>query len=108
MMADSDPKKPKLTPRPPRIRGNINLEVKPGMEQRLAELNSKIQRVKSVLGITVRTPMGNVVMMERLVSAFEECERSWGRSTSSNSAQFVQTVQLSSLPAPSPSSLVPP
>lgn len=44
-------------------------------------------------------------MIERLVSAFEECERNWGRSTSSNSAQYVQTVQLSSLPEPSPLSL---
>ena len=106
-MADSDPKKPKLTgtPRAPRIQGSINLEVKHGMEERLDKLNSRIQRVKSVLGITVRTPMGNVLMMERLVSAFEECERSWGRSTSSNSAHFVQTAQLSSLPEPSSSSL---
>ena len=75
------------------------------MEERLDKLNAKIQHVKSVLGIMVQTPMGNVLMMERLVSASEEVERSWGRSTSSNSAHFVQTVKLSFLPEPSSSSL---
>ena len=45
------------------------------MEERLEGLKSKIQRVKSALRITSRTPMGNLWMMERLLSSFEEFEQ---------------------------------
>ena len=76
-MAESFSKKPKLMPtRAPRIRYSIQLEVEAGMEGRLEGLKSKIQRVKSALHITSRTPMGNLLMMERLLSSFEELERS--------------------------------
>ena len=76
-MAESFSKKPKLTPtRAQRIRFSIQLEVEVGMEERLEALKSKIQRVKSALRITSRTPMGNISMMERLLSSFEEFERS--------------------------------
>ena len=76
-MAESFSKKPKLTPtRAQRIRLSIQLEVEAGMEERLEALKSKIQRVKSALRITSRTPMGNLLMMERLLSSFEEFERS--------------------------------
>ena len=76
-MAESFSKKPKLTPtRAQRIRLSIQLEVEAGMEERLEALKSKIQRVKRALRITSRTPMGNLLMMERLLSSFEEFERS--------------------------------
>ena len=76
-MAESFSKKPKvMPPRAQRIRYSIQLEVEAGMEERLEALKSKIQRVKSALCITSRTPMGNLLMMERLLSSFEEFERS--------------------------------
>ena len=69
-MAESFSKKPKvMPPRAPRIRYSIQLEVEAGMEERLEALKSKIQRVKSALRITSRTPMGNLLMMERLLSS---------------------------------------
>ena len=72
-MAESFSKKPKLMPpRAQRIRYSIQLEVEAGMEERLEGLKAKIQRVKSDLRITSRTPMGNLLMMERLLSSFEE------------------------------------
>lgn len=107
-MADSCPKKPKITPpRAPRIRYSIQIEVEPGMEGRLERLKSRIQHAKSALAMTVRTPLGNLLMMERLLSAFDECERSRFVSTSSCSHQFMSTLQPPSsyplLPEPSPS-----
>ena len=74
-MAESFSKKPKLMPtRAQRIRYSIQLEVE--VEERLEGLKSKIQLVKSALCITSRTPMGNLLMMERLLSSFEEFEQS--------------------------------
>ena len=71
-MAESFSKKPKLIPpRAQRIRYSIQLEVEAGMESRLEELKSKVQRIKSALRITSRNPMGNLLMMERLLSSFE-------------------------------------
>ena len=60
------------------------------MESRLEELKSKVQRVKSALRITSRTPMGNLLMMERLLSSFEEFERSQMVTTASHPLFFCQ------------------
>lgn len=101
-MAESFSKKPKLMPpRAQRIRCSIQLEVEAGMEHRLEALKSKIQRVKSALRITSRTPMGNLLMMERLLSSFEEFERSQIVTTASQSS-FSSTMQHPS-PQPFPS-----
>ena len=76
-MAEFFSKNPKLMPtRAQRIRFSIQLEVEARMEERLEALKSKIQQVKSALRITSRTPMGSLLMMERLLSSFEEFERS--------------------------------
>ena len=105
-MAESFSKKPKvMPPRAQRIRYSIQLDVEAGMEERLEGLKSRIQRVKSVLRITSRTPMGNLLMMERLLNSFEEFERSRMVTTTSHSL-FLSTVQQLSpqpLPQPSPS-----
>ena len=58
-------------------------------EERLEALKSKIQRVKSALRITSHTPMGNLLMMERLLSSFEEFERSH-MATSGGQSWFLQ------------------
>ena len=98
-MAESFSKKPKLMPpRAQRIRYSIQLEVEAGMESRLEELKSKVQRVKSALRITSRTPMGNLLMMERLLSSFEEFERSQMVTTASHPL-FLSTMQQ---PSPQP------
>jgi len=103
-MAESFSKKPKLMPpRAQRIRYSIQLEVEAGMEERLEGLKAKIQRVKSALRITSRTPMGNLLMMERLLSSFEEFERSQMVITASQSL-FLSTIQQpSAQPSPQPS-----
>lgn len=103
-MAESFSKKPKLMPpRAQRIRYSIQLEVEAGMEERLQGLKAKIQRVKSALRITSRTPMGNLLMMERLLSSFEEFERSQMVITASQSL-FLSTIQQpSAQPSPQPS-----
>lgn len=82
-----------------RIRYSIQLEVEAGMEQRLEGLKSKIQRVKSALRITSRTPMGNLLMMERLLSSFEELERSQMATSTAGQSLFLQ--QPSPQPFPS-------
>ena len=98
-MAESFSKKPKvMPPRAPRIRYSIQLEVEAGMEERLEALKSKIQRVKSALRITSRTPMGNLLMMERLLSSFEEFERSQ-MVTSTSQSLFMPPMQQ---PSPQP------
>ena len=56
----------------PRIRHSIQMEVEPESEGRLQRLKSQLQHVKSVLRITSRTPMGNLLMMEKLLLVFEE------------------------------------
>ena len=66
-MADLPSKKAKIVARAPRIRYTLELAVEPGMEERLEQLKSKIQRVKEALRIASRTPMGNVILMEQLL-----------------------------------------
>ena len=102
-MAESFSKKPKvMPPRAQRIRYSIQLEVEAGMEERLEALKSKIQRVKSALRITSRTPMGNLLMMERLLSSFEEFERSQMVTSTSQSLFYTPSMQQPS-PQPFPS-----
>ena len=74
-MADSAIKKAKIMPRAPRIRYTIQLEVEAGMEERLERIKSQLQWVKGSLRITSRTPMGNLMMMERLLDSFEESKQ---------------------------------
>ena len=71
------------------------------MEERLEGMKSKIQRVKSALRITSRTPIGNLLVMERLPTSFEEFERSQIVTTTSQSL-FLSTMQHPS-PQPLPS-----
>ena len=58
-----------------RERTTIQLEVEPGVKGCLNRLCSRLQNVKSSLGIHQRTPQGNVLMMERLVAGFQEEEK---------------------------------
>ena len=74
-MADPVFKKAKVSPRAPRVRYTLELLVESGMEDPLEREKSRIQRVKNALQITSRTPMGNVLMMERLLNSFEESEQ---------------------------------
>ena len=72
-MTEEPCKKSKSTDnRPARVRSTIQLEVEPGMEERLNRDKSRIQQAKSALSIHARTPLGNVIMMERLLDAFEQ------------------------------------
>ena len=75
-MGEPSNKKAKSMPvRAPRVRFTIQLEVEPGMEERLERVKSSIQRVKSALSIHSRTPQGNFLMMERLLDVFEGGEQ---------------------------------
>jgi len=65
-MAEFTAKKAKIMDRPPRIRHSIQLEVEPESEGRLQRIKSHLQQVKSFLCITNRTPMGNLLMIEKL------------------------------------------
>ena len=62
----------------PRIRHSIQLEVEPESERRLQRIKSQLQHVKSVLRITSRTPMGNLLMIEKLLQVFQEFGQSAG------------------------------
>ena len=75
-MADFTAKKAKIMDRPPRIRHSIQLEVEPESEGRLQYVKSQLQQVKSFLRITSRTPMGNLLMIEKLLLVFQEFEQS--------------------------------
>ena len=75
-MADFTAKKAKVMDRPPRVRHSIQLEVDPESEGRLQRVKSQIQSVKSFLRITSRTPMGNLLMMEKLFQVFHQFEQS--------------------------------
>ena len=44
-------------------------------ERRFQRVKSQLQRVRSVLHINSRTPIGNLLMMEKLVQAFLESEQ---------------------------------
>ena len=58
-----------------RIRHSIQLEVETESEGRLQRVKSQLQHVRSVLHINSRTPMGNLLMMEKLLEAFLESEQ---------------------------------
>jgi len=88
-MDDFPSKKAKFTaPRAPRIRYTLELAIEPGMEERLERLKSRIQAAKSSLFITNRTPMGNVLLMERLLDSFEWSEHRGMVSERHNSSLF--------------------
>ena len=77
-MADSASNKAKVMPQAPprdRVRSTFQLEVEADQKWRLDRVKSHIQRVKDSLHITSRTPMGNVLVMERLLCSFEESEQ---------------------------------
>ena len=75
-MADFTAKKAKVMDRPPRIRHSIQLEVEPESEGRLQRVKSQLQEVKSLRRITSRTPMGNLIMIEKLLQAFQQFQQS--------------------------------
>ena len=66
-MADFTAKKAKVMDHLPRIRHCIQLEVEPESEGRLQCVKSQLQHMKSVLRITSRTLMGNLLMIEKLL-----------------------------------------
>ena len=74
-MADFTAKKAKLMDRRARIRHSIQLEVEAESEGRLQRVKSQLQHVRSVLHINSRTPMGNLLMMEKLLQAFLDSEQ---------------------------------
>ena len=74
-MADFISKKAKLMDRRARIRHSIQLEVEAESEGRLQRVKSQLQHVRSVRHITSRTPMGNLLMMEKLLQAFLDSEQ---------------------------------
>lgn len=86
-MADFPSKKPKVTTRAPRVRYTLELAVEPGMEERLESLKARVQRLKEGLRIASRTPMGNVILMERLLDSFERSEQR-GMVSESHSSLF--------------------
>ena len=77
-MSDFTPKKAKVMSGRSRIRHSIQMEVEPESEGRLQRVKSQLQHVKSVLGITSRTPMGNLCMIEKLLQDFEGYGQSSG------------------------------
>ena len=90
-------KKAKLTtPRASRIRYTLELAFEPGMEERLERLKSRLQRAKSSLYITPRTPMGNVLLVEGLLDSFERSEGRGMVSEGHNSSLFTFGSSLSS------------
>ena len=74
-MADFTAKQAKLMDRRARIRHSIQLEVEAESEGRLQSVKSQLQHVRSVLHINSRTPMGNLLMMEKLLQAFLDSEQ---------------------------------
>jgi len=74
-MADFTAKKAKVMDRRARIRHSIQLEVEAENEGRLQRVKSQLQHVRSVLHINSRTPMGNLLMLEKLLQAFLESEQ---------------------------------
>jgi len=89
-MANFTAKKVKVMDRPPRIRHSMQLEVDPGNESRLERIKSQLQHVKSVLHITSRTPMGYLLLIEKLLKIFLEFEES---RMASQSALFSSSIQ---------------
>ena len=74
-MADFTAKKAKVMDRRARIRHSIQLEVEAESEGHLQRIKSQLQHVRSVLHINSRTPMGYLLMMEKLLEAFFESEQ---------------------------------
>ena len=75
-MADFTAKKAEVMDRPPRIRHSIQLEVESELEGRLQRVKSQPQQVKIFVLITSRTPMGNLIMAEKLLQAFQQFQQS--------------------------------
>lgn len=76
-MADFPSKKAKIAARGLRVRVyessyTLELAVEPGMEERL---KTRIQWLKEHLHLASRTPMANVILMERLLELFEWSEQ---------------------------------
>ena len=89
-------KKAKLTtPHASRKRYTLELAFKPAMEERLERLKSRLQRAKSSLFITSRTPMGNVSLVEGLLDSFKRSERRGMVSEGHNSSLFTFGSSLS-------------
>ena len=57
------------------------------MEERLESVKKRIQRVKEVLRITPRTPLGTITMVQRLLDSFERSEQR-GMVSESHSSLF--------------------
>ena len=83
-MADYPAKKAKISERAPWVRFTLEHSVEPGMEERLESVKKRIQRVKEVLRITPRTPLGT---MERLLDSLERSEQG-GMVSESHSSLF--------------------
>ena len=75
-MSDFTSKKAKVMDGRTRIRHSIQLEVESESEGRLQRVKSQLQHVKSVLRVTSRTPMGNLLMIEKLLQVFQKIEQS--------------------------------
>ena len=90
-MSDFTSKKAKVMSDHPRIRHSIQLEVERESEGRL---QSQLQHVKSVLCITSRTTMGNLLMIEKLLQVFQESGQSggMGRQTPSCSSSSQELI----------------
>lgn len=99
-MADFPSKKAKMTARGLRVRYTLELAVEPGMEERLESVKTRIQRLKERLHLASRTPMANVILMERLLDLFEWSEQrgmvSESHSSLFTSCSFAQASHLAS------------
>lgn len=99
-MADFLSKKAKIAARGLRVRYTLELAVEPGMEERLESVKTRIQRLKERLHLASRTPMANVILMERLLDLFEWSEQrgmvSESHSSLFTSCSFAQASHLAS------------
>lgn len=104
-MADFPSKKAKIAARGLRVRVyessyTLELAVEPGMEERLESVKTRIQRLKERLHLASRTPMANVILMERLLDLFEWSEQrgmvSESHSSLFTSCSFAQASHLAS------------
>ena len=66
---------PSVTRHPQPAEKSCRLEVEAESEGRLQRVKSQLQHVRSVLHTNSRTPMGNLLMMEKLLQAFLESEQ---------------------------------
>lgn len=99
-MADFPSKKAKVAARGLRVRYTLELAVEPGMKERLESVKTRIQRLKERLHLASRTPMANVILMERLLDLFEWSEQrgmvSESHSSLFTSCSFAQASHLAS------------